>query len=56
MLLNEEYLVMPTISMIGAVGGNLGLFIGFSFFDFFCTLLDYSKLLLIKLAGNEIHF
>ena len=56
MLLNEEYLVMPTISMIGAVGGNLGLFIGFSFFDFFCTLLDYSKILLIKLAGNEILF
>ena len=39
-ILNQEYLVYDTIGLIGTVGGSLGLFVGFSFFDLFCTLFD----------------
>ena len=30
---HEEYLVMDFYGMVGVVGGTLGLFVGFSFFD-----------------------
>ena len=29
----EEYLVYGDVDLVGIVGGNLGLFIGFSFYD-----------------------
>ena len=29
----EQYFIYSTVDLIGIVGGNLGLFIGFSFFD-----------------------
>ena len=29
----EEYLIMPGISLIGNVGGTLGMFVGFSFLN-----------------------
>ena len=29
----EQYYIYSTVDLIGIVGGNLGLFIGFSFFD-----------------------
>ena len=29
----EQYFIYNTVDLIGIVGGNLGLFIGFSFFD-----------------------
>jgi hypothetical protein len=32
--INEEYLVFDILSFVGSVGGSLGLFVGFSFFDF----------------------
>ena len=36
----EEYVIYDFVGMISSLGGNLGLFIGFSFFDAFCWLLD----------------
>ena len=36
-----EYLIYDTIGLIGNVGGSLGLFIGFSFFDVFCKFVDH---------------
>ena len=44
---NEEYWVYDTTGLIGAIGGSLGLFAGFSFFDCICVILDciYSKTL-----------
>ena len=36
----EEYVIYDFVGMISSIGGNLGLFIGFSFFDAFCWLLD----------------
>ena len=42
---NEEYWVYDTTGLIGAIGGSLGLFAGFSFFDCICLILNwiYSK-------------
>ena len=31
--IQEEYLVYNAVDLVGIVGGNLGLFIGFSFYD-----------------------
>ena len=39
--LKRQYYVYDTIGLIGTVGGSLGLFLGFSFFDVLCSLLDY---------------
>ena len=36
----EEYVIYDFVGMISSIGRNLGLFIGFSFFDAFCWLLD----------------
>ena len=36
----KEVLVYDTNDMIGAIGGSLGLFLGFSFFDVICKCLD----------------
>ena len=38
--LQEEYLIYGIADLIGIVGGNLGLFIGFSFYDVIRCLLD----------------
>ena len=53
MTLHEQYYVMSGLDLIGIIGGNLGVFIGFSFLDFLYTILDYFHLLLIKLLGNS---
>ena len=52
MKLNEEYYVTQTFDMVGAIGGNLGVFIGFSFLDYIYTMLDYFKLFILYLSGN----
>ena len=33
MKVQEEYLVYNEVDLVGIVGGNLGLFVGFSFFE-----------------------
>ena len=38
--IEKEVLVYDTNDMIGAIGGSLGLFLGFSFFDVICKCLD----------------
>ena len=35
-----EYFIYDTLSMVGTVGGTLGLFVGFSFYDFICMIID----------------
>jgi hypothetical protein len=37
---HEEILLFDFWTMLGTVGGSLGLFIGFSYFDFGVALLD----------------
>ena len=37
----EEILIVDEISLIGSLGGSLGLFIGFSFFGYITTFLNF---------------
>ena len=39
----EEYLMFGVNDLIGTIGGHSGLFIGFSFYGFISTILDYIK-------------
>jgi hypothetical protein len=39
--INEEYLIYDIYSFVGSVGGYMGLFIGFSFFDFGVMIVNY---------------
>ena len=36
-----EYLIYDLVAMISAIGGTMGLCIGFSFFDFCCFILSF---------------
>ena len=38
--INEEILIVDGISLLGSLGGSLGLFIGFSFFGYITSFLD----------------
>ena len=40
--IEEEYVVYSFTGIVGTVGGSLGLFIGFSFFD--CLMFGFKKL------------
>ena len=37
----EEYLMFGLNDLIGTIGGHSGLFIGFSFYGFICTIIEY---------------
>ena len=39
----EEYLITDTITLIGSVGGTLGLFIGFSISNVVSYIMDFFK-------------
>ena len=39
----EEYLMFGLNDLIGTIGGHSGLFIGFSFYGFFCQIIDFIK-------------
>ena len=38
--IQQEYLVYEPLDFIGTVGGTLGLFVGFSFYDFIAMIID----------------
>ena len=38
--IHREYLVYDPLDFIGTVGGTLGLFVGFSFYDFLAIFID----------------
>ena len=50
MTLNEEYYVVPTLDLIGIIGGTLGIFVGFSFYGTFKDILDITVNLISKLC------
>ena len=51
--IQKEYLVYDILGVIGSIGGSMGLFFGFSFFDSFCFALDFiTKRLKMKLIRN----
>ena len=41
MTYNEEYIVMPFDALLASIGGNLGLFIGFSISGVLTSFLSY---------------
>ena len=45
---HTEYEVYDFNLIVGCVGGSLGLFVGFSFFDFLLLILDRSAYFLTK--------
>ena len=49
----EEYLIVDFYGMVGVVGGTLGLFIGFSFFNVITFLIDLIKKM-YKKTKNQI--
>ena len=50
----EEYVIYDFVGMISSIGGNLGLFIGFSFFDAFCWILDLIQKWFSKIRSGKI--
>ena len=48
--IHQEYLVFDTIGLIGSIGGNLGLFIGFSFHEALVKIIFSIKNLLLRMS------
>ena len=42
-IITKEYLIYNVVSMIGTIGGSLGLFLGFSFYGAISDLLEFFK-------------
>ena len=38
---HQEYYIYGPLEFIGTVGGTLGLFVGFSFYDFIAVVIDF---------------
>ena len=51
---NEEYLLYDITGVIGAVGGTLGLFIGFSFRDVIVHIIDGIRVLISHRKKNRM--
>ena len=51
---NEEYELFDFGAIVGAVGGSLGLFLGFSALDFVLQLLDWLEKMLRKHLSSRI--
>ncbi len=47
-LVEEEYLLMDFNAIVSAVGGSLGLFLGFSCLDFLLKMLSRVEIVLYK--------
>ena len=58
MTLNEEYYVVPTLDLVGIIGGTLGMFIGFSFYGSYSDMVDIIQFLASKINryGNKIGY
>ena len=50
--LNEEYYVISFLSLIGWVGGTMGMFFGFSFSGALSTILDFLEMICLKISDN----
>ena len=48
----QEYLIYEITSVIGSIGGTLGLFVGFSFLDLSSRLINIFKVNFLKLSNN----
>ena len=51
-VINEEYLIYDLIGLIGAIGGTMGIFIGFSFSNTFSNFLHYVQMMFSKFVPS----
>ena len=49
---NEESLVMPTLNMIGNIGGTVGIFIEFDFVSAILQVTSLAKVVLLRMKGK----
>ena len=56
LLLVEEYYVVPTLDLIGLIGGTLGMFVGFSFYGTFADALSLTLSILKKMTNAGKNF
>ena len=50
-MLTEEYYIVPTLDLIGLIGGTLGMFIGFSFYGTFADALTLALYIAKKMKN-----
>ena len=48
----EEYLLLDFDGIVASVGGALGLFLGFSFYDFAVITADYARRKLLEIMHD----
>ena len=46
--INEQYLVYDFAGFLGSVGGTIGLFIGFSFYDTLVIIIKYLRIIISR--------
>ena len=51
---NIEYLLYDPLTFIGTVGGTLGLFLGFSFYDFIIKIVEFFGAIKLHLSESEV--
>ena len=56
MTYNEEYYVVPTLDLIGLIGGTLGMFVGFSFHGMFCDIATLFTMISKKFFAKSKFF
>ena len=49
---HEEVLILDGIGLLGSLGGSLGLFLGFSFFDYIAMFIDIFTRYIVR-RGSE---
>ena len=54
MTYNEEYYVVPTLDLIGLIGGTLGMFVGFSFYGMFCDIVTLFTIISRKVSAHQM--
>ena len=56
LLLVEEYYVVPTLDLIGLIGGTLGMFVGFSVYGTFADALSLTLSIAKKMTNDGKNF
>ena len=51
--IHSEYRVYDEIGLVASIGGSLGLFVGFSFYDLICQIIDKAKDYYVKKRVND---
>ena len=49
----SEYIIVDTMTMIGSIGGTLGLYVGFSFSGFAMQIIGWIQILVVKISQSS---